>query len=153
MSCFFFTSFAVADILQDNIKAIEKKDYSFKEVCLAMTGKEYPLITKASKTRLDCMKKEVDVGDFCLKAQAADPYLLRGYIEKNRVLCVSGKAVSLKYECKQRDSLCASATFACAHFKSLLAKRLALDQSYLILNTKSKKEISCFFRPQKINAL
>lgn len=96
------------------------------------------------------MGKKVSVGKFCEKELAADPYYLRGYIDKSskQVVCVSGKKVLFKYLCvKLSDkSLCdGEAKASCQFIQEKLAKRLDLVHSSFVKNPKGIKQLNCFF--------
>lgn len=96
------------------------------------------------------MGKKVEVGLFCDKQLAADPYYLRGYIDKdkNEVVCVSGKKVLFKYLCvKLSDkALCSQeAEKACEYIQAKLAKRLDIVHAAFIKNEKGIKQLNCFF--------
>lgn len=126
-----FPFFAFATILQDDVSTTDKAPYSFKEVCSRMVTHETPLIDVVSGTELDCMGKKIDVGVFCDKAMAADPYYLRAYInkEKKEVICHSGKKVFFKFQCVsvQDRHLCGKdSKKSCEYIKEKLAKRLDL---------------------------
>ncbi len=111
---------------------------------------ESPLIDAVSGTELDCMGKKLNVGKFCEKVTAADPYYLRAYIdkEKKEVVCVSGKKVLFKYLCvKLSDkSLCSGeAKTSCRYIQKKLANRLDLVHSSFVKNEKGIKQLNCFF--------
>lgn len=115
-----------------------------------MVTHESPLIEVASGTELDCMGKKVQVGEFCEKELAADPYYLRGFVNKDKkeVVCVSGKKVLFKYQCvKLSDKkLCdANAKSACVFIQNKLAKRLDMVHSSFTQNDKGIKQLNCFF--------
>lgn len=115
-----------------------------------MFSHDSPLIEASSGTVLDCMGKKLEVGKFCEKAMARDPYYLRAYIDKSKkeVVCVSGKKVLFKYQCvKLSDkALCSGeAKNSCKYIQGKLAKRLDLVHSSFVKNEKGIKELNCFF--------
>jgi hypothetical protein len=77
-----FPFLVFANVIQDDVSTTDKIPFSFKTVCQKMVTHESPLIEIISGTELDCMGKKVDVGIFCDKEMAADPYYLRGYVDK-----------------------------------------------------------------------
>jgi hypothetical protein len=139
-----------AHIIQDDVAVVEKSRHSFKSACSKMGYVDSPLIEIVSGSKLDCMGRKIDVGDFCYKELAADPYYLRGYIDKNanEVVCVSGKKVLFKYLCvKLGDkALCSQkAEASCAFIQKKLARRLDLVHSSFVDNEKGIKQLNCFF--------
>jgi hypothetical protein len=145
-----FPLFAFAHIIQDDISVLEKSRHSLNYVCSKSGYPDSPLIEVVSGTKIDCMSKKVDVGDFCARELAADPYYLRGYVDKNKqeVVCVSGKRVLFKYLCVKLSDreLCSSgAERACAYIKRKLAYRLDTVHSAFITNPKGIKQLNCFF--------
>jgi pyruvate kinase len=96
------------------------------------------------------MGKKVNVGSFCEKELAADPYYLRGYLDKDssEAVCVSGKKVLFKYLCvKISDkALCSQeAKSSCEFIQSKLAKRLDMVHASFVKNEKGIKQLNCFF--------
>jgi hypothetical protein len=147
---FLFPILAFAHIIQDDVSVTEKSRHSFKYVCSKSGFPDSPLIEATSGTKLDCMSKKVEAGDFCDKELAADPYYLRGYIdkEKQEVVCVSGKKVLFKYLCvklSDRELCSALPSKACAHIKGKLAHRLDIVHSSFVTNPKGIKQLNCFF--------
>ena len=115
-----------------------------------MVTHETPLIEIVSGTVIDCMGKKIDVGNFCDKEMAADPYYLRAYVdrESKEVVCHSGKKVLFKYQCVKLSDriLCDSkAQASCQQMKQKLAKRLDLVHASIIKNEKGIKELNCYF--------
>lgn len=146
-----FFSFALhAHIIQDDVSTTDKSRFNFKTVCEKSVTHESPLIDIASGTELDCMGKKVDVGVFCEKELAQDPYYLRGYIDKasKEVVCVSGKKVLFKYLCvKISDKkLCdQEAKSSCSFIHKKLAYRLDMVHASFTRNEKGIKQLNCFF--------
>lgn len=145
-----FPFLAIAHIVQDDVSVSEKTRHSLKQVCTKMGHVDSPLIEVDSGTQIDCMSKKVDVGTFCEKEMAADPYYLRAYIdkEKNEVVCVSGKKVIFKYLCvKISDkAMCSGeAKPACEFIQKKLARRLDMVHSSFVRNEKGIKQLNCFF--------
>lgn len=145
-----FPFLVFATVIQDDVSTTDKIPFSFKTVCQKMVTHESPLIEVVSGTELDCMGKKVDVGVFCDKEMAADPYYLRGYVDKlkKEVICHSGKKVLFKFQCvKIADRhLCeAEAKKSCAYIKQKLAKRLDLVHASQTKNEKGIKELNCYF--------
>jgi hypothetical protein len=146
----FLPLFAFSNVIQDDVSTTDKFRFSFKTVCQKMVTHETPLIEIVSGTVLDCMGKKVDVGNFCDKELAADPYYLRAYVdrESKEVVCHSGKKVLFKYQCVKLSDrvLCDSkAQASCQQMKQKLAKRLDLVHASIIKNEKGIKELNCYF--------
>ncbi len=101
IALFLLPFFAFAHIVQDDVTITEKSRFTLKAACSKLVPHESPLIDVVSGTELDCMGKKINVGTFCEKELAADPYYLRAYIDKvtSEVVCVSGKKVLFKYQC------------------------------------------------------
>ena len=142
--------FAFSNVIQDDVYTTDKFRFSFKTVCQKMVTHETPLIEIVSGTVLDCMGKKIDVGNFCDKEMAADPYYLRAYVdrESKEVVCHSGKKVLFKYQCVKLSDriLCDSkAQASCQQMKQKLAKRLDLVHASIIKNEKGIKELNCYF--------
>ena len=142
--------FAFSNVIQDDVSTTDKIRFSFKTVCQKMVTHETPLIEIVSGTVLDCMGKKIDVGNFCDKEMAADPYYLRAYVdrESKEVVCHSGKKVLFKYQCVKLSDriLCDSkAQVSCQQMKQKLAKRLDLVHASIIKNEKGIKELNCYF--------
>ncbi len=96
------------------------------------------------------MGKQVEVGTFCDKEFAADPYYIRAYVdkEKKEVICQSGKKVLFKYQCvKLTDrQICGEdPKKSCMVMKEKLAKRLDLVHASKIKNEKGIPQLNCFF--------
>lgn len=147
---FFLISFTHAHVIQDDVSVTERSSFSFAHVCSKMVTHESPLIDVVSGSELDCMGKRVNVGEFCEKELAADPYYLRGSVSKTKkeVVCVSGKKVIFKYLCvkKTDGQYCgSSAKDSCEIIKKKLAHRLDLVHSSFTQNAKGIKELNCFF--------
>jgi hypothetical protein len=141
---------SLAHIIQDDVSISERTRHSFKYTCSKSGFPDSPLIDYVSGTKLDCMGRKIEVGDFCEKEKVTDPYYLRAYVDKDKqeVVCVSGKKVLFKYLCvKASDSsMCSSeALKACTHIKGKLAKRLDLVHSSFVTNEKGIKQLNCFF--------
>lgn len=148
---FILPQFSWGRVLVDDISISSKQNYSLKEFCQEMVTHPAPLIEVKSISTIDCMGKKVDVGEFCLKKMATDPYYLRGYAKSTGVECLSGKKVIFKYECRKKDRLCqADAKTTCTELKSKLAYRLDLIHSSLLVNEK-KKQLNCFFESLPLN--
>lgn len=147
---FFFSILSFAHVIQDDVSVTDKSRFQFSTVCKKMVTHESPLIEVVSGTELDCMGKKVNVGEFCDKEMAADPYYLRGSVDKEskEVICLSGKKVIFKYLCvKAKDrALCAQeAKKACGYIQTKLAKRLDLVHSSFTENPKKIKQMNCYF--------
>jgi hypothetical protein len=146
----FFITALHAHVIQDDVSITDKIPFEFKSVCEKMVTHESPLIEVASGTELDCMGKKVSVGEFCFKEMAADPYYLRGYVDKanKKVVCMSGKKVLFKYLCTklsdreicERDDL-----KACGFIQEKLARRLDLVHHSFTKSEKGIKQLNCFF--------
>ena len=147
---FFVPLFAFSSIVQDDVSTTDKTRFAFTTVCQKMVSHESPLIDVISGTELECMGKKVDVGAFCDKEMAADPYYLRAYVDRatKEVVCHSGKKVLFKYQCvKLTDrKLCEStAKASCEQMKLKLAKSLDIVHSSFTKNEKGIKELNCYF--------
>lgn len=139
-----------AHVIQDDVSVTDKSRFQFSTVCQKMVTHESPLIEIASGTELDCMGKKVDVSKFCEKELAADPYYLRGSVDRDtkEVVCLSGKKVLFKYLCvKMKDkALCSqNAKAACSFIQEKLAKRLDMVHSSFTENPKRIKQLNCYF--------
>lgn len=142
--------FSFAHIIQDDVSITEKSRHSFKYVCSKSGHPDSPLIEIAANTKLDCMGKKVEVGEFCDKEMAADPYYLRAYIDRSKqeVVCVSGKKVLFKYLCvklSDREMCSQKAEASCKYIQKKLAKRLDMIHSSFVTNEKGIKQLNCFF--------
>ena len=88
------------------------------------------------------MKKMIDVRKFCEKKEAANPYLTRGKVGKNSVLCQSAKRVVIKYECEgKEDKFCQDVEIGCFLIREKLAMRLKLAHRSLT----QEKYLNCHF--------
>lgn len=139
-----------AGVVQDDVATTDKIFFSFQQVCQKMVSHESPLIEIVSGSQLDCMGKKIEVGKFCEKAAAQDPYYLRAYVDKEqkKVVCHSGKKVLFKYQCitLKDHRLCrSSAKASCLQIKEKLAKRLDMVHSSVTENEKGIKELNCYF--------
>lgn len=141
---------AFAHVIQDDVKTVQKSRFSFKTVCERMVSHESPLIEEISGRELDCMGKKVEIGKFCEKELAQDPYYIRAYIVKDskEVVCHSGKTVIFKYLCaKSTDSKYCdhSAKTSCRIIHDLLAKRLDTVHESFTVNNRGQKQLNCYF--------
>jgi hypothetical protein len=141
---------SLAHIIQDDVAIKDKSRHSLKYVCSKSGHPDAPLIEIASNREIDCMGKKIEVGGFCEKELATDPYYLRAYIDraKQEVVCVSGKKVLFKYLCVKLSDrkLCSSKPeSSCRYIQNKLAKRLDLVHSSIVSNDKGIKQLNCFF--------
>lgn len=147
MACLFlfFSVSAHAKILKDEVSLIKETQFSFHEVCLEMTKRKAELIEKKSISKLDCMGAEVDVGKFCYKKMAHDPYYIRGVVSSTskEIICKSAKKVILKYFCKVGSPICKDAELGCFMLQEKLAARLKLSHF-----SKNSNELNCYFSPK-----
>jgi hypothetical protein len=152
MACLFlFTNFSFAKILKDEVSLIKDTSFSFQEVCLKMTKRKAELIEMNSITALDCMGTIIDVGKFCYKQMAHDPYYIRGAVnsKSKKVICKSAKKVIIKYECYDGESLCKDAEIGCFKLQERLAARLRLSHhSISTLGSSGLKVLNCYFTPK-----
>lgn len=118
-----------------------------------MLKKNYPLVQKMSISIVDCMSHHVEAIDFCKIKEASNPYLVRAVVDKENVKCISSKKINLRYLCKNKDPICKTSKVTCESLGKKLAARLVVDAHYEVLNTKSQKEIICYFLPKKVKAL
>lgn len=151
LSCLFFTSLN-ADILKDNIYVSEKNNYSIKSACSFIFKKNFPLVSKLSISKVDCMSQELDAIEFCKKKEVANPYLVRAIVGKD-ITCISSKKIDIRYLCKKNDPKCSTSEKACKSLGKTLANRLELKENYDVLNRNGQKEIVCYFRPKSIKIL
>jgi len=141
---------AISGVVQDDVSTTEKQRFSFKSVCQKMVAHESPLIEVVSGTEIDCMGKKIEVGLFCEKMLAQDPYYLRGYVdtESHEVICQSGKKVLFKYQCvKITDKkICGNdAKMSCHVIQQKLARRLDLIHFSFTKSEKGIRELNCYF--------
>jgi hypothetical protein len=141
---------AISGVVQDDVSTTEKQRFSFKSVCKKMVSHESPLIEAVSGTEIDCMGKKIEVGQFCEKMMAQDPYYLRGYVdtENQEVICQSGKKVLFKYQCvKMSDKkICGTdAKISCKDIQKKLARRLDLIHFSFTKSEKGIRELNCYF--------
>jgi hypothetical protein len=153
---FLFPLIGLTHIIQDDVSITEKSRHSFKYVCSKSGYPDSPLIDYVSGTKLDCMGRKIEVGEFCEKEKASDPYYLRASVDKSKqeIICVSGKKVLFKYLCvKLSDSaMCSSESKkACLYIKDKLAKRLDLIHSSFVTNEKGIKQLNCFFESNSLS--
>jgi hypothetical protein len=146
----FLPLFSIAGVIQDDVATTDKFRFSFKTVCEKMVTHEAPLIDAISGTELDCMGKKIEVGNFCDKELAADPYYLRAFIdkEKREVVCHSGKKVLFKYLCvklSDKDLCNKEAKVSCTTIQKKLAKRLDMVHFSFTKNEKGIKQLNCYF--------
>jgi len=156
-SCLLLFNFSYANIIKDDIYLIKDTAYSFREVCKTMTKRESPLIQAKSITKLDCMGSIVNVGDYCFKQQAEDPYYIRGLVDnkKNQVICKSARSVIVKYTCSATSSkrYCEDKEVGCYRLQQKLARRLKTIHASLININDNNKELNCYFAAKNINEL
>jgi DNA-binding XRE family transcriptional regulator len=143
-------SLSFAHVIQDQVAVSDRAEFSFKTVCEKSVPNDSPLIEVHSGTELDCMGRKVQVGKFCEKELASDPFYLRGYVdsETKKVVCVSGKKVLFKYLCVKLgdQKLCSQeARASCKGIQEKLAKRLDLVHSSFVKNEKGIKQLNCFY--------
>lgn len=136
-------------VVKYDVTTTDTSDFSFQTACARSFNHDSPLVEAKSPTELDCMSKILDAGDFCAKALASDPYLLRGEVdaEKKVIRCYSGKKAILKYQCvKFTDrKICADAKAGCADMKRKLARRLDTVHTSVTKNEKGVMELNCYF--------
>jgi hypothetical protein len=145
-----------ATVSQDDISHLEKNAFPVRAVCKKMVPHDSPLIEVVSSTEIDCMSTKVNVGKFCEKEMAADPYYLRAYTnkEKKEVVCVSGRKVIFKYLCAKISdrTLCSKkAPESCRDIQAKLAKRLDIVHSSFTQNPKGIKQLNCYFESLPLN--
>jgi hypothetical protein len=145
-----FPLLALSHVIQDEVSTTDKIRFSFKTVCQKMVTHESPLIEIVSGTELECMGKKIDVGVFCDKEMATDPYYLRAYVDRHlkEVVCHSGKKVLFKYQCVKlvdRKYCDYSSKTSCGLIRDKLAKRLDIIHSSITKNQKGIKELNCYF--------
>jgi hypothetical protein len=139
---------AFAHVLQDDVLRTGAAHFNLPEVCQRMFRHEAPLIEVVNGTQIDCMGKKLSVPDFCEKALAHDPYLIRGYVSKtdNKVHCISGKKVVFKYLCAKRTPHCLAAPEqACQQLRSRLARRLEVVSASFTKDAAGIKQLNCYY--------
>lgn len=148
-SIMLFPLFAFGGVVKYDVTTTDSSEFTFKTACARSFSHDSPLIEAKSPTSLDCMSKELDASDFCDKAMAADPYLLRGEVdaEKKVIRCYSGKKAILKYQCVKFSDrpLCKDAKSACQTMKKKLARRLDIVHASVTKNEKGVQELNCYF--------
>ena len=145
----FLSILSFAGVVKYDVTTTDTAEFSFQTACSRSFSHDSPLIEAKSSTELDCMSKILVAGDFCAKALAGDPYLLRGEVdaEKKLIRCYSGKKAILKYQCvkfSDRD-LCHKPKEACEKMKHKLARRLDIVHSSVTKNEKGVQELNCYF--------
>lgn len=134
-----------AKILKDEKLITAKSEHSFKKVCKALTNRNDPLIERKSISKLNCMGTVVSVAAFCEKIEAGNPYYLRAIVARDKVECLSGKRVILKYQCENlTDEYCRDAEIGCYKLKEKLAYRLKISHSSLV-KEKLKRVLNCYY--------
>lgn len=140
---------SIGGVVKYDVTTTDSSEFSFKTACSRSFTHDSPLIEAKSSTELDCMSKILNAGDFCAKALAGDPYLLRGEVdeEKKVIRCYSGKKAILKYRCvKFTDrELCKDPKIACEKMKRKLARRLDIVHSSVTKNEKGVQELNCYY--------
>jgi hypothetical protein len=152
----FFPVLAFSHIIQDDVTVLERTRHSLKSVCSKSGYPDSPLVDVVSGTTIDCMGRKVEVGDFCDRELAGDPYYLRALVNADRqeVVCVSGKKVLFRYLCVQLTdrALCSRpAGDACAQIKRKLARRLDVVHAAFVNNEKGIKQLNCFYEALPAN--
>lgn len=147
---FFLTLFSFAGVVRDDVTVTDKARFSWKHACSRMVSHESPLIEASTGTELDCMGKKIDVGEFCDKELAQDPYFLRGYVDEKsqEVVCQSGKKVIFKYQCVRFEDkrLCGQTPKkSCEEIRRKLARRLDIVHESFTKNEKGIRELNCYF--------
>lgn len=141
---------SLSHVIQDDVSVVEKVPFSLEMVCRKMFPDDSPLIDIVSGTTIDCMGRKVEVGQFCDRAMATDPYYIRAWVdkEKKQVICESGKKVLFKYLCvklQDRQICNGRARESCLILREKIAKRLELVHSSEVKNEKGIKQLNCFF--------
>jgi hypothetical protein len=146
MACLFFIpTLCFSKILKDEVTSLGSEEFSYNSVCKKMLGKELPLIEYQNANTLDCMGTEVRVGSFCSKEMPETPYLIRGFVDrdKKKVICKKGKKVVLKATCTG-DYKCIDTELDCYKLGQIYAIRLHLDH-HSSFSEKNQKVINCYF--------
>lgn len=149
LAALFMGGFCFAQILKDDVHLKDQKEYELKDVCNFFFKQDYPLIEIKSATRLDCMKGVIEVGSFCKKKQSDDPFLIRGFIdkEKKKVVCQSARRVIVNYDCtKDGSQSCADSSIGCYILRDKLAMRLKIVHHSFVTEGKGKKVLACYFQ-------
>lgn len=136
------SSNSYSKISKFDVYQVAKKEFTLGDVCQTLLKKNYPLIQAHSQSQVDCMSTIVDVTTFCETKLAADPYLIRGFVENAKAYCQSATRVILKYSCESKsDEYCKDSSIGCYKLKDKLAKRLKTVHHSII----DKKELNCYF--------
>lgn len=134
---------AYANFLVDDHYTTKTTEYTFQEVCRALTLRDAPLI-EGEGSVLDCMGTKVKPIDFCLKREVTNPYITRAVISDRKILCKSASRVILKWKCEgETDRYCKDKDVGCFLFKEVLARRLKLAHHSL-----QNGELNCYFDTQ-----
>lgn len=150
LTCLFFVQFANGKILKDDKYITGKSQFSFEEACKYLTKRNSPLIEVSSISVLSCMGAKKEIGKFCDHKEAANPYYIRGILDKKnkKVICLSSKRVIIKYGCEgKKDRFCKDAEIGCFLLKEKLARRLKISHQSLteIDSSSQKKALNCYF--------
>jgi hypothetical protein len=146
LACLFFIpTLCFSKILKDEVLSLGSEQFSYNTVCQKMLKKEFPLIDYVNANHLDCMGTHVRVGRFCDREMPETPYLIRGYVDrdKKKVICKKGKKVILKAECVG-DYKCLDTQMDCYKLGQIYAIRLNLDHHSSSIEAE-KKVINCYF--------
>jgi hypothetical protein len=145
----FFSLSSFSGVVKYDVTTTDSAEFTFQTACARSFTHDSPLVEAKTSTEIDCMSKSLDAGDFCEKALASDPYLLRGEVdaEKKVIRCYSGKKAILKYQCVKFSDrpLCADAKKACSEMKRKLARRLDTVHASVTKNEKGVQELNCYF--------
>ena len=156
LAALLLSGFCFADIIQDDIVIKDHKEYDLKEVCNFFYHQDYPIIEIKTATKLDCMKGVVSVTTFCKQKQSDDPFLARGYIDRNKkkAVCQSARRVMFKYSCEKDGSQkCEDSSIGCYIFRDILAVRLKIVHHSFITDEKGRKVLTCYFQTRDLENL
>ena len=144
LACLFFVQNSFAKILKDEKYITGQTEFSFQEVCKFLTKRESPIIEFSNISALNCMGEKKEISKFCDHKEAANPYFIRGIVDKKKrkVVCLSSKRVIIKYGCEGKaDQYCKDAEIGCFLLKEKLAKRLKISHQ----SVTDKKVLNCYF--------
>jgi hypothetical protein len=144
-----------AKILEYKRQAPESSAHDLKKVCYSELGISTPLVGAPNMNQVDCMGKRVWARSYCDKISQADPYWIRGYVDKEdeKVICESARKVKIVYSCESDDGICMSADIGCGFLQDTFAKRLNIDYAAFRRNLDGQKVLDCYYGPKKLRDL
>ena len=127
LCCYLFGRTVYGQDVQWRADRLQRKVFSYAQVCQAMGVKEAPLITSMGKD-LDCMSTRVSLGEFCLQQASKRPFLRAVAIDhKREVTCEYGMRGILELSCAKTD--CHHPIQQCQLLGKIYARQLDLIHS------------------------